>query len=107
MLQPTLIAACLLAAAFAAPARAAGPEAAARYDAARDQYEIGHYDYAFRTFAELADEGHCNAMRTALQMARYGRPLYATEFKIAVERVVAWQRQAHCARLERQLAITR
>jgi hypothetical protein len=107
MSRPTLIAACLLAAAFAAPARASGPDAAARYDAARDQYEIGHYDSAFATFAALADGGHCDAARMAAQMARHGRSLYATEFKVAPERLAGWQRQTHCARPQRQVAGTR
>jgi hypothetical protein len=80
------------------------PEAATRYDAARDEYEVGHFDAAFATFAALADEGHCDAVRMALQMVRYGRSLYATEFKVTLERVQHWQRQGHCATLERRVA---
>ncbi len=47
-----------------------------RYDAARDDYEVGHYDKAFVVFAELADHGHCAAARIAREMVLAGRPLY-------------------------------
>jgi hypothetical protein len=67
-----------------------------RYDAARDDYEIGHFDKAFAEFAALADEGHCDAARVAQQMVRYGKPLYATEFKVAAERLERWQRLSGC-----------
>jgi hypothetical protein len=87
--------------------QAVSHEAAARYDAARDEYEVGHFDTAFTTFAALADEGHCDAVRMALQMVRYGRSLYATEFKVTQGRVQQWQRQAHCATLERRVAKVR
>lgn len=63
-----------------------------RYDAAHLDYEIGHFDKAFAIFASLADEGHCGAARLAQQMARYGRPLYAIEFKVSPERLERWQR---------------
>lgn len=67
-----------------------------RYEAAQVDYEIGHFDKAFATFAELADEGHCDASRLAQQMVRYGRPLYAAEFKVAPERLERWQRLPAC-----------
>lgn len=67
-----------------------------RYEAAQVEYEIGHFDEAFATFAELADEGHCDAARLAQQMVRYGRPLYAVEFKVAPERLKRWQRLPAC-----------
>lgn len=104
MSHPNLIAAGLLVATFAVHAQASGPDAATRYDAARDQYEIGHYDIAFGTFAALADGGHCDALRMAVQMARHGRALYATDFKVAPERLAGWQRQTHCATPQQQVA---
>jgi hypothetical protein len=67
-----------------------------RYDAARDDYEIGHFDKAFAEFAALADEGHCDAARISQQMVRYGKPLYAIEFKVAAERLERWQRLSSC-----------
>jgi hypothetical protein len=32
----------------------------------------------------------------AQQMVRYGKPLYATEFKVAAERLERWQRLSGC-----------
>jgi hypothetical protein len=71
-------------------------DAVARYDAARDQYEIGHFDVAFTAFAELADQGHCDAARVAQQMVRYGKVLYAIEFRVPQERIERWQRLPGC-----------
>jgi hypothetical protein len=63
----------------------------ARYDAAREQYEVGHFQLAFAAFTQLADEGHCDAARIAQQMVRYGRQLYADEFSVAPEKVARWR----------------
>jgi hypothetical protein len=67
-----------------------------RYDTAHVDYEIGHYEQAFATFASLADEGNCDAARLAQQMVRYGRPLYAIDFKVSPERLQRWQRLPAC-----------
>lgn len=69
----------------------------ARYDAAHVDYEIGHYEQAFAAFAGLADEGHCDAVRIAQQMMRYGPALYAIRFDAAPERMQRWQRLAACS----------
>lgn len=68
----------------------------ARLDAAREEYEVGHFAAAFASFAQLADEGHCGAARVARQMARYGRPLYAIDFEVTPERLERWQRLPAC-----------
>lgn len=83
---------------LSAGAFAAGPaaDAGARYDAARDQYEIGHFQAAFDEFAALADDGHCEAARVARQMVRHGRALYAVAFTVAPERLERWQRLPGC-----------
>jgi hypothetical protein len=89
----------LRAAVLCAAALLAAPTAfgqTSRYDAAQVDYEIGHYAQAFEVFASLADEGHCDAARLAQQMARYGRPVYAVEFKVASERLERWQRLPAC-----------
>jgi hypothetical protein len=78
---------------FAAPATFGQTS---RYEAAQVDYEIGHFHKAFATFAELADQGHCEAARLAQQMVRYGRPLYAIDFKVAPERLERWQRLPAC-----------
>jgi hypothetical protein len=67
-----------------------------RYDTARDEYEVGHFDAAFAAFAQLADEGHCEAARVAQQMVRYGRMLYATEFTVAPARLARWRAHTGC-----------
>jgi len=87
-------AAVLCAAALLSPPTAFGQTS--RYDAAHVDYEIGHYAQAFAVFASLADEGHCDAARLALQMARYGRPLYFIDFEVAPERLEHWQRLPAC-----------
>jgi len=68
-----------------------------RYDSARDQYEIGHFQVAFAEFASLADRGHCEAARMALQMLRYGKSMYATEFRVTPEQTQRWQRLPVCS----------
>jgi hypothetical protein len=88
-LAPTLAASCAVAAAQV-------PSPAARYDSARELYEVGHYREAFAAFAELADQGHCDAARVAQQMARYGQQLYAIEFRVPRERIERWQRLPGC-----------
>ena len=90
----TLCASALCVAALLATASAVAQ--GSRYDAARIDYEIGHYEQAFAVFASLADEGDCDAARLARQMALYGRPLYAIDFAVAPERLAHWQRQPDC-----------
>jgi hypothetical protein len=85
----TLVAGC-------AVAWAQSPTASSRYDVARDRYEVGHYAEAFAEFAELADQGHCDAARLAQQMVRYGKPLYRAEFSVTRERLERWQRLPGC-----------
>jgi hypothetical protein len=86
----------LTAATAAALAQGVAMPDSQRYDAARDEYEIGHFQLAFAEFATLADRGHCDAARMALQMLRHGKPLYATEFQAAPERVQRWQQLPAC-----------
>jgi hypothetical protein len=83
-------------AAGCAVAWAQSPNPVSRYDAARDQYEVGHFDEAFAAFADLADQGHCDAARVAQQMVRYGKSLYAIEFRVPRERLERWQRLPGC-----------
>ena len=79
----------------ASPAEADhGPEAS--FDAAREQYETGHYEVAFREFAALADRGHCEAARIAREMVRAGRALYPVAFAAAPERLERWRGLPGC-----------
>lgn len=80
-----------------APAQDQAPAAlTARYDAASESYRIGHYRAAFDAFAELADAGHCDAMRIARQMSRHGQALYSLELPIDPQRRERWQRAGAC-----------
>jgi hypothetical protein len=80
--------------AVALPASATAQQA--RHAAALERYEVGHYQAAFAAFAQLADEGHCEAARIAQQMVRFGRELYASEFAAAPARLARWRSLAHC-----------
>jgi hypothetical protein len=84
-----------LAAALIAVAGATRAEDAC-FELARAEYEVGHYELAFTTFAALADEGQCDAARIALQMARLGRAPYPIAFRVDAERLQRWQRRADC-----------
>jgi hypothetical protein len=68
-----------------------------RFESALDQYERGHYGMAFDEFAALADCGHCEAARVAIQMVRYGRALYAIPFAVVPERLEQWKRLNGCS----------
>ena len=95
--RPASLALAALAAASAASATGPAADTAARYDAARDQYEIGHFEVAFDEFAALADRGHCEAARIARQMVRHGRALYAIPFAVAPERLEHWRSLPGCS----------
>lgn len=69
-------------------------------ESALDHYERGHYGMAFDVFAALADRGHCEATRVAIQMVRYGRALYAIEFAVVPERLEQWKRPNGCSAIE-------
>lgn len=68
-----------------------------RLEQARAEYDVGHYETAFATFAALADEGHCEAARIATDMARLGRTLYPVAFTVDTERLQRWQRTTGCS----------
>lgn len=65
-------------------------------DAARDDYEIGHYQRAFDRLAEMADGGHCEGARLAREMARHGPRLYAMRFEVATQRLAKWHAVPRC-----------
>lgn len=83
------------------PPAAAQPSAAdlaveARHEAARNEYEMGHYQLAFAEFAALADLGHCASARIALQMVRHGKRLYPYDFSAQAERLQRWRKPIGC-----------
>lgn len=82
---------------LAASALAQGaPEPLAPFEQARAEYEIGHYPQAYARFAQLADGGHAEAARIALQMRRHGRTLYGSEFTAVPSQIERWARLLAC-----------
>ena len=67
-----------------------------RFAAAQDEYEAGHYAAAFSTFAALADAGHVQSARIALQMLRHGSSLYRTRFAAGPKQVERWSHTWNC-----------
>lgn len=93
---PRRVLAAALVAWAATQAGAAEPDPDPRYEAARAEYDNGHYRQAFEGFARLADGGHCQAARTARQMLRFGPGLYGLVFSVPPERLAQWPRPAAC-----------
>jgi hypothetical protein len=60
------------------------------FRAAARLYEDGHWEYAFKRFTALADDGHAPAAKLALLMLRYGRSLYGTGFEARPVQVARW-----------------
>jgi len=81
----------------AASAQAAdAPDALQAFDAAMVAYERNHWDEAFTALARLADRGHPDAARMALQMWRFGPKLYQTNFSASAAQVERWTRLWAC-----------
>jgi hypothetical protein len=65
---------------------------------ALEAYERNHWSAAFEAFAALADAGHAEAARVALQMLRFGPPLYGQRFEAPALRQQRWQATTGAAR---------
>lgn len=57
---------------------------------ALQQYEDGRYAAAYGRFVWLANRGHGDAARFALDMFRFGKALYGSEFDAAPHQVRDW-----------------
>lgn len=64
------------------------------FDAAMVAYECNHWSASYAAFAALADQGHHEAARIALQMRRHGPALYRTFFAANAQQVERWSRLA-------------
>lgn len=91
------VAALALAAALTAAAPAVAADGSARFDAAMLAYERNHWTEAYAVLAALGDEGHAEAARIALQMWRYGQPLYGMRFAASTAQVQRWVGIRRCA----------
>lgn len=89
----------LAGAALAQPAAGAMTDAAAdsAFEAAQEAYERSQWAAAYDGFAALADRGHAEAARIALQMVRHGPALYGQAFSAGAQRLQRWSALAACA----------
>ena len=90
-----VVLALLAGAASAQPTRTS--DAAPAFDAAMVAYERNHWDEAFAALARLADRGHPEAARMALQMWRFGPKLYQTDFSASAAQVERWTQLWSCS----------
>ncbi len=72
------------------------PDSALAFDTALLAYERNHWDAAFATLVQLADRGHAEAARMALQMWRFGPKLYQTNFSANAEQANRWAQLRAC-----------
>lgn len=72
------------------------PDDVAAFDAAMVAYDRNHWDAAFAALVGLADRGHPEAARMALQMWRFGPKLYQTNFSASAAQVERWTRLWGC-----------
>lgn len=83
----------------AAPAtQAAHPDWADRFDRAMAAYEVQHFHDAYARLVRLADEGHAEAARIALMMARHGRTLYGADLQASLAQRRQWLGSAVASR---------
>lgn len=66
-------------------------DASTPFDAAQAHYEAGRFAEAYALFARLADCGHREAARIALQMHTLGSRLYGLDFAARRQQLVRWQ----------------
>ncbi len=81
----------LAATCVAGAARAA--ETAPGFDQAMQAYERNHWPEAYAAFARLADQGHPEAARLALQMWAWGPRLYGRRFDASEQQLRQWRQQ--------------
>lgn len=75
---------------------AAAAERDARFRAARDEFESGRRTEAFAIFASLADQGHCDSARWALQLVQAGPEAYLTSFQAGPKQISRWRALPGC-----------
>jgi hypothetical protein len=80
----------------ALPARAQEADDRAAFEAAMQAYERNHWPQAYAALAQLADRGHPEAARIALQMWSHGPKLYGTAFTATSRQVAFWTQRWGC-----------
>ena len=100
-LMAVAFALCLMAAANCVQAQTVAPSTlptvAQRFDAALMAYERNHWPAAYAELSALADSGHPEAARMALQMRQYGPALYGRWFVASAGQVALWKRSSGCS----------
>ena len=91
-----LVLALTLLASGASAQTAKTPDDVATFDAAMVAYERNHWDEAFAALVRLADRGHPEAARMALQMWRFGPKLYQANFSASAVQVERWTQLWGC-----------
>ncbi len=87
----------LLALSTAAPPATAQPlDEAAAFEGALLEYERNHWPQAWQALSALADRGHPEAARIALQMWAHGPRLYGTTFAPTPVQLSLWTRRVAC-----------
>lgn len=66
------------------------------FDAGLEIYERNHWPDAYRTMSRLADDGHTEAARVALQMKRFGPVLYGHRFEATPYQELKWTWLQQC-----------
>jgi len=66
------------------------------YAAAQAEYDRGHYSAAFVAFATLADAGHVESARVAIQMHHYALGLYQQRFAAGPKQIGRWTTMLSC-----------
>lgn len=61
------------------------------FEQAQEHYDAGRYAQAYAGFAGLADCGHREAARIALQMRQFGPRLYGTSFMAGPQQLQRWR----------------
>lgn len=72
-------------------ARDTSDAASAPFEVARAHYDAGHFTEAYALFVQLADCGHREAARIALQMHRLGSSVYGLDFAAHPQQLMRWQ----------------
>jgi 2,4-dienoyl-CoA reductase-like NADH-dependent reductase (Old Yellow Enzyme family) len=72
------------------------PAADPAFDNALVAYERNHWDEAYTALAQLADRGHPQAARMALQMWRFGPKLYQKDFGASAAQLERWTQLWPC-----------
>lgn len=90
LMQAVAVLALTVGAASAQPVRAVEPSEA--FDSAMLAYERDQWNDAYAGFAALADRGHAEAARVALQMWRQGPTRYRSTFPASAAQRQQWLR---------------